>query len=548
MTLFRNKFNQVINNQPIAIGVLFVLFAVYRVILLAMNSFPFNADEAIVGLMAKHILSGMRPLFFYGQAYMGSLDAFFVAGLFKVIGENVLTIRVVQSILFFLTVFNVYYFVIIAFQDRLIAFISGLFLIFAPVNLVLYSTVSLGGYGEALLIGSLVLLYSTLFIIQVNGRGIIEFKNYLQILLVGLLTGIGLWTNPLSLTFCVPAILAIFYGLFIVKDQMSKKVLCLFVLFVSFILGSYFWWYSLLATQNSSLIFELAGSAVSVEQGSYLLRIWQHLVSFLLFGPTVIFGFRPPWDVKIISPLLMLPVIIFWLIAFVGLVRKKDKITGWSKIFIMLLFGICLVQFIGFVFTSFGVDPSGRYFLPFYIPIAILGGYSIKNNSNQVGIFLLFLLVVFYNLYGTFSLARNNPKLTTQFYEPAQVDQSYMPQLIAFLQENDEYYGYSNYWVSYPLAFLSDEEIIAIPVLPYHADLRYSERDNRLADYTRLVEEQSTRFYITTKNEKLDQFLHDNFYENDVQYQYKVIGDYHIYYHLSRQISPLQLGLYENTP
>jgi hypothetical protein len=36
---------------------------------------PLNSDEAVVGLMARHILDGKRPVFYYGQAYMGSLDA-----------------------------------------------------------------------------------------------------------------------------------------------------------------------------------------------------------------------------------------------------------------------------------------------------------------------------------------------------------------------------------------------------------------------------------------------------------------------------------------
>jgi len=44
---------------------------------------PFNADEAIVALMARHINQGNIPVFFYGQAYMGSLDPMLVAiGLF----------------------------------------------------------------------------------------------------------------------------------------------------------------------------------------------------------------------------------------------------------------------------------------------------------------------------------------------------------------------------------------------------------------------------------------------------------------------------------
>src|SRR3972149_5141856 len=55
-----------------------------------------NADEAVVGLMARHILQGERPTFFYGQAYLGSLDAWLVAGVFSVFGPSVLGIRLVQ--------------------------------------------------------------------------------------------------------------------------------------------------------------------------------------------------------------------------------------------------------------------------------------------------------------------------------------------------------------------------------------------------------------------------------------------------------------------
>src|SRR4030067_2555737 len=55
----------------------------YKAFLLVSDVVPFNSDEAIVALMAKHILEGDRPIFFYGQAYMGSLDAWLVALGFK---------------------------------------------------------------------------------------------------------------------------------------------------------------------------------------------------------------------------------------------------------------------------------------------------------------------------------------------------------------------------------------------------------------------------------------------------------------------------------
>ena len=62
------------------------------------GSLPFNADEAVVALMGRHILQGARPLFFYGQAYMGSLDAILVALGFSFFGQHVWVIRLVQAL------------------------------------------------------------------------------------------------------------------------------------------------------------------------------------------------------------------------------------------------------------------------------------------------------------------------------------------------------------------------------------------------------------------------------------------------------------------
>ncbi len=38
-----------------------------------------DGDEALVGIQAEHILRGELPIYFYGQPYMGSLEACFVA-------------------------------------------------------------------------------------------------------------------------------------------------------------------------------------------------------------------------------------------------------------------------------------------------------------------------------------------------------------------------------------------------------------------------------------------------------------------------------------
>ncbi len=549
MKVAEKIFNRLIEKPLYANLVLLGLFLAYRATLLILHAFPFNSDEAIVGLMARHILSGERPLFFYGQSYMGSLDAFLIALGFRLFTESVIVIRLIQSLLFFLTVITVYFFVIIAFHNQNIAFFSGIMLIFAPVNLVLYSTVSLGGYGEALLIGSLSLLVSALIIEKFGGSKKFKKSMYFFLSLLGGLTGLGLWTNALSLTFCVPATLAVFY--YLVNDQFSQfKTRRLFGFATAFltgiIVGSYFWWFSFISSDNISLFTELTGSAVAVERTSYLQQIWQHFLSFILFGPTVMFGLRPPWDVKIIMPYFAPVVVFFWGLVLVQMMRKWSKISKRYRLFFTILIGVGFIQFLGYVFTSFGVDPSGRYFLPFYIPLAIFAAYVLVTFKNSRLIATLFSMVILFNIIGVFTLARNPPYLTTQFYSPAQVNSAEMPALIKLLQQNGEFGGYSNYWVSYPLAFLSNEEIIAVPELPYHDDLRYTTRDNRIPSYNSKLANQDSVFYITTNNPSLDILIRQKLFEHQVQYQYHEVGDFHVFYNLSKKISPEQLGLYES--
>ena len=53
-----------------------------------------ESDEAVVGLMAKHISEGRElPVFYYGQPYLGSLEAFLVAGSFKLFGTLNLLVK-----------------------------------------------------------------------------------------------------------------------------------------------------------------------------------------------------------------------------------------------------------------------------------------------------------------------------------------------------------------------------------------------------------------------------------------------------------------------
>ena len=119
---------------------------------------PFNSDEAIVALMARHINQGNIPVFFYGQTYMGSLDAMLVAIGFRILGEEVWVIRFVQSLLYLGTVLTTMMIASRLLKFERAALYAGLMMAIPPINTSLYSTASLGGYGEMLLMGNLLLL------------------------------------------------------------------------------------------------------------------------------------------------------------------------------------------------------------------------------------------------------------------------------------------------------------------------------------------------------------------------------------------------------
>jgi hypothetical protein len=58
----------------------------------------FIDDEGVLGLMARHILAGARPLFYYGQYYLGALEAYLTAVVFEFFGESMTTLRVVPTL------------------------------------------------------------------------------------------------------------------------------------------------------------------------------------------------------------------------------------------------------------------------------------------------------------------------------------------------------------------------------------------------------------------------------------------------------------------
>lgn len=538
---------QLLRSAKFQIAAVVLLAAAWKMIFLFWQVVPFNSDEAVVALMARHILMGERPVFFYGQAYMGSLDAFLVAAGFFLFGQQVWVIRLVQGLLYLGTVLSTICIGKMAFGSLQLGVMAGLLLAVPTVNVMLYTTASLGGYGEALLLGNLILLSA----MRAKQR-IAEIETPSRVwpwfMLWGFLVGCGLWANGLTLVYSLPA--GVYLLLSLWKSRRAWLVRLILAALAGFFLGSLPWWVYAVSHGPGQLILELLGNAVAVEQEPWLVRTANHLVNFLLLGLSVIFGLRPPWEVRWLGLPLLPVILILWFAVLGAAIRQVLRRTpDWDDL--ALLLGVIATLAAGFLFTPFGVDPSGRYFLPLAAPLALLAAWALPQLSQRFPrqawlAPLLILIITGYQLWGTVQCAlRFPPGLTTQFYAPTIIDHRADTALITFLNQEGETRGYANYWVTYPLAFESGERLLFIPRLPYHLDLRYTPRDDRYPPYTVEVSQSSRVAYITTHNPVLDQYLQTHFTTLGITWQEKQIGDYHVYYRLSRVVRPEEIGLGE---
>ncbi len=526
------------------VGILFAAAAIKLWLILG-GHIPFNADEAIVALMARHINQGEIPLFFYGQSYMGSLDAMLVALGFQVFGEEVWVIRLIQSLLYLGVLFTTVEVGKLAFQSRMVGLLAALFLAIPTVNVTLYTTASLGGYGEALLLGNVMLILGFGIARDVEKPNQDSQTRELRLIGWGFFFGFGLWVNGLTLVFSLPMGVYLLW-MFIKHKGRFSLFTAMGLTLVGGIIGSSPWWFYAVQNGWHDLFLELSGSAIAnVNQIPTGLIPFVHLYNLLLFGTTVTFGLRPPWSVA----WLMLPLIPFVLMFWVGIcgyvvqrIMPEEKSPQKAAV----IAGVIAVTLVGFIFSPFGADPSGRYFVPLAIPLALFAAdliIRLKRDRMWLAVGCTALVLIF-NLGGIIQSVQRNPQgLTTQFDKVTRIDHSYDDELISFLREHGVRRGYTNYWVAYPLAFHSQEELIFVPQLPYHQDFRYTSRDNRYDPYQQIVDSADHVAYITTNHPALDEYLRDQFKKKEIDWEYTEIGDYHIFYDLSRPLRPEEIGL-----
>jgi len=150
------------------------------------------ADEGVVGLMAKHILEGKNlPIFFYGQDYLGALEAYCAALSFGLFGTGVLSLRLVPF-LFSLGVLAVVYRLTYKAYSVAAARWATAIVAVAPAYFLQWNLKARGGFVEhVFLLFVLMILFWRLFA-RHDRSSWLAFAT-------GVVAGVAMWVNQLAI-------------------------------------------------------------------------------------------------------------------------------------------------------------------------------------------------------------------------------------------------------------------------------------------------------------------------------------------------------------
>ena len=169
-----------------------------------------DVDQSVVGLMARHMAQGTDfPLFFYGQSYMGSLEPSASALMFRLFGESGFTLGLGPVLFGCIALWALWRWG----RDAagpwggLLAALGGLF---GPLMHFQFQAAARGGYMVALAIGILSLVISARMAGTFREDRAVSLRSWIGL---GLLAGIGLWSNLIVLPSLAVAALLVGWGM-----------------------------------------------------------------------------------------------------------------------------------------------------------------------------------------------------------------------------------------------------------------------------------------------------------------------------------------------
>lgn len=181
----------------VAIGLAIAAGLALRIWILASPLGTLDADEAVWGLMARHVLDGELSTFYWGQPYGGTQEVFLTAAVFAVAGSSTLVLKLVPAALFAVSALLVWRVGRRTVGEPAARVAAALFWIW-PSYGVWKSLRAHGFYGSALVLSLLALL----LVLRLR-----EDPSRRDAAALGLVLGLGWWATPQFALVAAPAVL-----------------------------------------------------------------------------------------------------------------------------------------------------------------------------------------------------------------------------------------------------------------------------------------------------------------------------------------------------
>ena len=172
-----------------------------RLVLIAFQWPYTDSDEGNMGLLALHVaFQGDHPIFFYGGFYLGPLEGYVAAPLFRLFGSSLFALRLPLVLFFALFLIGMYYLTLLLYNDQKFAlFIAILFALGSPDTLFLQLRAS-GEYPEIEMFAALMCalaIWLALTAQRAPMSGGERWKRVGLYGLLGLIVGQALWVDLL---------------------------------------------------------------------------------------------------------------------------------------------------------------------------------------------------------------------------------------------------------------------------------------------------------------------------------------------------------------
>lgn len=526
-----------------------------RVLLLLVGWPALDSDEAIIYLMALHIVGkGEHPIFFYGQYYMGSFEAYYDAVIFRLFGSSLLIARLGMVSLFIGFLLSLYALTARLYSKRFALFTVG-FLSLGTAMMFMRQIKAIGGYEEVILLGALLFLLSFVLASSTTLR---VWQRVALYWLWGALAGFALYSDLLIAPYVLTA------GLLLLFRWRTLFTWAMWVVLFGLVIGAFPMIYFNLraAPGTDSWTTFVYLSTVGLPQHDVF---WNHISNTFVVSLPIITGYfiRNPYPTPPLATFWIL-LQVLWSMGFCALlasallvplwhmwrIRKEQQVSGdvkrdayvrqAARWLLALAALLTLIFFIKGSATIMDAEQSCRYLSVLWISFPVIL-WPLWNSPREIklsgDLFKFPLRVV---VLASLLLVITVSTVYVFFHEvpPESADQQHVEQLASKLESMHITRIYSNYALCNRLMYLSQEQIICGNTSAHNNTLRHSL--DRYTAYRDMVKKSPNPAFVYIDGAYQKYFLEISLAREHVAYQTLRSDEYTIYI-LSKPLQKTEL-------